>query len=278
MTTTAPALGVYDEMSDAEYHGDKTSLSSTGARKILPPGCPALFKHERDHGAAKADYFDEGHAAHALVLGTGLEIVEIDAKDWRSKAAQEERDQAHDEGKVPLLSKRYAELREMAAAVKDHPLASELLRDGRPEVSAFSVDPETWVRRRARVDWLTEFRGQTTAMDYKTTKSAEPRAFASSAASIGYHQQDPWYRDVFADCDIPIDRFIFIAQSKEPPYLVSVHEFGPADIAVGRRLNRLALDIYAACAAEDRWPGYGDFIHQMSLPRWAFYSSEETLS
>jgi hypothetical protein len=270
--------GVYENISDAAYHGDKTSLSSSGARKILPPGCPALYKYERDHGSQPKDYFDEGHAAHSLVLGTGLEIVKVKANSWQSNAAKAERKAARDAGKVPLLTEKLAEVKAMAAAVHEHDLARELLADGRPELSAYTVDPATWCRLRARTDWLTEFRGQVTAVDYKTSRNADAALFRASASSIGYHCQDAWYRDVFAAEGIHIERFIFLVQEKEPPYLVSVHEFGADDIELARRLNRLAIDIYAACTAEDYWPGYGDHIHQMRLTSKARYFAEELLS
>lgn len=269
---------VYEGVSDAEYHGDHGSLSSSGARKLLPPSCPAVFKHERDNGPQKAAHFDEGHAAHALVLGTGLEIIEIDAPSWQSNAAKQARKDAYDAGQVPLLSEKLAEIKAMAAAVREHELAAELLADGQPELSAYSVDPATWTKLRARTDWLTKFRGQVTAVDYKTSRNADPKLFAASASGIGYHCQDAFYRDVFAACDIQIERFIFLCQEKTPPYLVSVHEFGAEDIDLGRRLNRLAIDIYAACVAEDYWPGYGDCIHQMRLTSKARWIAEELLS
>jgi hypothetical protein len=52
--TSAPAAGpaitepgIY-QMTNEEYHADRGSLSSSGARKLLPPSCPALFRHAQD--------------------------------------------------------------------------------------------------------------------------------------------------------------------------------------------------------------------------------------
>ena len=80
-------------MDEATYHGDPVpggSLSSTGARKLLPPSCPALFRWQQDHPVHK-DVFDFGSAAHRLVLGAGPEIALLDYDNMRTKAAQEER-------------------------------------------------------------------------------------------------------------------------------------------------------------------------------------------
>ncbi|MGW9447058.1 hypothetical protein, partial [Bacillus mobilis] len=44
--------GVYDGIPEAVYHRDPVpggSLSSSGARKLLAPSCPALFKYDQEH-------------------------------------------------------------------------------------------------------------------------------------------------------------------------------------------------------------------------------------
>jgi hypothetical protein len=52
---SGPALitepGVYDIAED-HYHADPVpggSLSNSGAKKLLPPSCPAKFAYEREH-------------------------------------------------------------------------------------------------------------------------------------------------------------------------------------------------------------------------------------
>src|SRR5258708_26204894 len=48
-TTLFRSAGVYGIPADA-YHADPIeggSLSSSGARRLLPPGCPALFRQDR---------------------------------------------------------------------------------------------------------------------------------------------------------------------------------------------------------------------------------------
>lgn len=268
--------GVYDCISDAVYHGDRNSLSSSGARKLLPPSCPAVFKHERDNPPDSNEDYDLGHAVHALVLGTGLEIVEVKATSWRTNDAKKQRADAYKAGKVPLLTAGVKKAHAMAEAVPRNAQARELLSEGRPEVSMYWTDPATWTRLRARPDWVIES-GELMLVDLKTTKTADPQLFRSSASSIGYHQQAAWYIDGARDLLDQEPRFVFIALEKEEPYLVSVHEFTREDIEIGRRLNRLAIEIYTACAAENYWPGYGDYIHQMRLTSKARYFAEELL-
>lgn len=267
---TAPPTdsGIADGVPEKVYHADRNSLSSSGARKILR--CPALFKHERDHGPERKDEYDFGSVAHKYVLGEGSEVEVVAADSWRTTKAKDQKAEAYAAGKVPILTHEDAKARVMAAKVRDHPLAAELLAAGWPEQSMYWNDPVAWVRLRSRVDWMVELDGRLVLVDYKTTKDAEPQEFSDSAARYGYHQQAAWYLAGVRELELhPDPRFVFIAQEKTEPFLVSVHEYTAEDIAVGEEMNRRAIDIYARCLATDTWPAYGDHIHTMRLPRWA---------
>lgn len=277
MTAPPTGDGLFPNVPIEVYHGDLGSLSFSWAKKLLPPSCPAKFHAERTGDRGFVKHFNDGHAAHTRVLGEGPEIVVIDAADWRTAAARAARDKALAEGKTPLLPDEDEMTRAMAATVHNHPEAAALLAEGQAEQSLYWTDPSTWTRLRTRPDWITEQHGRRVFVDYKTTKSAAPSIFRASAGDFGYHQQAAFNvagaREVL-DEDV---RVVFIAQEKEPPYLVSVHEWSPEDIEIGAALNRLAIDIYAACTAEDYWPGYGDHIHQMRLTSKARYFAEELL-
>jgi hypothetical protein len=134
--------GLYDGLDEAEYHGHKGSVSVSGAKKLLPPSCPAIFKHERDQGQQQRDVFDFGKAAHKEALGVGPELVVVDADNWMTKAAKEAKAAAYADGSVPLLAKDKAAVDAMGAALRAHPIASALLDPdhGKPEQSAFFSD------------------------------------------------------------------------------------------------------------------------------------------
>lgn len=239
------------------------ALSSSGARKLMPPSCPALFKWEKDH-PVESDAFDVGRAAHRIVLGDDLgdEIKIIDAPDYRTKAAKEQRDEARAQDITPVLRKQYERLEEMADVIRRHPLAARLLdpEGGKPEQSLFWTDEETGVPCRCRIDWLrTQRRGRLIIVDYKTADSAERSKFARSAMNYGYHQQHAWYVDgVKAKGLDPDPGFVFIVQEKDPPYLVNVIELDPEDVEIGRHLNRQAIEVYAECVRTGHWPSYSE--------------------
>lgn len=284
--------GMYSGIPDEVYHGDRTSLSSSGARALLAPSCPEIFRHQQLEPPAPKPQYDFGHVAHKFVLGEGSEIAELDpaihglnkdgspSKSPTSTAMwQEAAEAARYRGQIPMHIAEVAKARAMAARVREHPLAAALLADGYPELSGYWHDPETGVRLRFRPDWLPNpGRGRLIVVDYKTATSAHPGHFARAAADYGYHQQVPWYLDGLAACDIADDAaFVFIVQSKTPPFPVSVIELKPDDIELGRRRNRKAIDLYAACAAHDHWPDYGQGVHSVSLPSYAVYQQEGDL-
>lgn len=266
--------GVYD-IPDHAYHADPIpggSLSSTGARKLLPPSCPAKLRYEVDHPPTPTPEFDFGHAAHRMVLGTGPDIAVVHAADWKTKAAQQQRLEAHAEGKAPVLVDEYDRVMGMAAAIRQHPLASALFdpAHGQAEQSLFWVDRATDVWLRARLDWLPDPRaGRLMCVDYKTAASASPDAIQRTVYQYGYHQQADFYLTGVRALGLSADPvFLFVFQEKTPPYLVTVAELSAVALQVGHDLNRRAINTYAQCRAEDRWPGYSDDVEMVSLPPW----------
>lgn len=277
--------GVYD-LTDEAYHGDPVpggSLSASGAKRLLDPYCPAIYRYERDHGRPPKRVFDFGHAAHTLVLGTGPEIRVIDAKDYKTKKAQEERAAAYADGAVPALTEEYAKAQAMAAVLRQHPLASALFNPehGKAEQSLFWVDEDFGVWRRSRLDWLPDAReagtGRMLLVDYKTTTSVAPAAISKAVHNYSYHSQAAWYLDA-VEALHPNDGavFIFVFQMKEPPYLITIAQLDEDNLRIGRGLNRQALERFRDCQQSGVWPGYSNEVELISPPRWAVRNFEES--
>lgn len=275
MTTVADAPVVRDGMPVDEYH-DHNSLSSTGARKLLPPSCPAQFRYDREHPPLPKREFDFGHAAHKLVLGDGPDIDVLEFDSYQTKAAQQQRDEAYGMDVVPLLRHEYEQVEAMAAAIRQHPVAGPLFTPGTgiPERSIFWTDKGTGVRCRCRPDWLKQLPGLTVCVDYKTAKDASPDGFSKAIQTYGYHQQDAWYLDGLEAAGLADDgaRFLFVVQQKTAPYLITVRELDTQTRDIGRARNERALRIYADCQTTGQWPdwtGPVDTIPTISLPTWA---------
>jgi hypothetical protein len=268
---SAYAPGVYD-IPEAEYFGATEALSCSGAKLLLPPSCPAKFFYRQDHAEYKR-HFDFGTAAHRLVLGEGADFVVIDADSYRTKAAQAARDEAQAAGAAPLLNHEYDQVKEMAGALRAHPVTGAMFdpADGHAEQSLFWRDERTGIMRRSRLDWLTGIAfGRPIIEDYKSTISAAPEDIAKAVARYGYHQQHAFYADGVAALLGVMPAFVFVFQEKTPPYLVNVVELDAEAVRIGRNLNNQAIDIYRACIKTGDWPGYADDeITEIALPAWA---------
>jgi hypothetical protein len=275
--------GVY-QLTETEYHADPVpagSLSASGAKLLLPPSCPALYRYRRDHPKESAA-FDYGTAAHKYVLGAGPPVGIVDAPDWRTKAAQDARKDAHARGAVPMLVSELAQITEMARAIGQHPVASALFDParGNAEQSLFWQDDEYGIWRRARLDWLPEHRAGRRLIigDYKTAQAVDPDSIRKAVANYGYHIQAAQYIDAAIACLDADPAFLLVFQMKDPPYLVNIAELDPDTIAAGRRRLRTACEIFRDCTTTGIWPGYeaatDDGITYITLPPWAARSEE----
>jgi len=267
--------GVYPDITADEYHADRESLSSTGARKLLPPSCPAKFKWDLDHPPAPRKAFDVGTAAHKLVLGDGPELVVPGGgrERWDTADVKAEIAEIRARGAVPLKQAEYDAVTAMAAAIRQHPVAAALFdpeRGGKPEQSLYWNDQRTGVQCRARLDWLPATDGgRLIAADLKTCVSADPKAFNRAVHEYRYDAQDQWYRSGMEAVGLAEDpAFVFVLIEKTPPYLVNVIELSTMWRLMAEDRNHRARTIYARCKERDVWPGYGTDVDMVAPPAW----------
>lgn len=270
--------GLIFDLDEGIYHvgivAGEPSLSHSGMKTLLTKTA-ARFRFQTDH-RDRSDVrpeFELGSAVHSLVLGAGPGLLDMEVTDWRSPKVRAEAAAARTEGLIPLRSQDYAKAHAMAAAVAKHARAAELLRDGRPEVSAFARDPGTGVMLRARFDWL---RDDGRLVDFKTAADASPDRFARRALDFGYYIQDAAYRAVAEWCGVDVAGFEFVLVESEPPYEVSVCHLGPASVELGGLHARKAIDLYAECVASGEWPSYPDESVEVDLPGWALRDLDYT--
>lgn len=282
---SAAVVGVFDDIPEEVYHGDRGSLSVSGAKLLLPPSCPAKFKWQLDNARAPKKVWDFGHVFHRIILGKGGDFFILDPavhglkKDntiadspaqtagWKQAAAE-----ARERGETPIHIDDFRRAQAMVASVLNHPEAGPIFDEGLAEQSLYWVDPVTGVQLRGRTDWLRP--GE--IADPKTSLTANPVELKRKFWSLGYFQQAAWYRDLVIALGVDENpRFRFIAVEKEPPHVVTVVEYDDDAIAEGRRLNRLAIETYARCRDADVWPGYSDTTVSLSLPGWVLRDGQQ---
>jgi hypothetical protein len=274
----------YHKMTAEKYHADccvVPSLSSSLAQILLRESPrKAAYSHPKLNPAFSAheeSKFDIGTASHAMLL-EGANIIEVcDFDDWRKKEAQEKRSAARAAGKIPLLRRHRDEVVAMVAAAEafiQHSEIAEYWKDGESELTAICEEKGVWLR--ARMDRISKSRRF--IADYKSTTDASPDVFSRQLIRMGYHIQEAFYRRVVTNLGTVTPRFVFVAQSCEPPYECSLHGCDPALQEIADAEVQRAIDLWRQCMSTKNWPSHGGRIHWAIPPNYMMKEYEERLA
>lgn len=268
--------GIYELSSDA-YHadpGDRPSLSASIAA-ILCSSSPAHARaaHPRlnpDFARQEEQHFDIGTVAHSLLLEGESAVEVVEAKDWKTKVAQEQRDAARIAGRLPLLARHWDAVQAMVAAAREqlaqHAADPPLFVDGKSERTL--VWEDDGVLCRARVDWLHD--DHAAIDDYKSTgRSASPEAWIRSSlvANGGDIQVAMYLRGLRTLTGAEAD-WRWCVQETSPPYALSVIAPGPDVLALGESKLEYALKAWRRGIESGVWPAYEPRVATAELPPW----------
>ena len=280
--------GIHAAVSVEAYHADPCPMPSLSASmcKILDSESPwhAWTAHPRLNPAWQPEeaskIFDLGTVCHALLL-EGADVAHVIAAlkegepvtDWRTKAAQVERDEARARGKIPLLAHQAPEVAAMiqaaTAQLAVHKDACNVFRAGKPE-QTLTWQEEGGIWCRARLDWLSDSRLK--IADYKTTSgSANPETISRLMIASGWDIQAAFYIRGLNALHPPgayTREFRFVIQETFPPYTLCVVGLAPEWQWSGHSKVTRAIELWRKCLAEDHWPGYPDRTVYPDLPKW----------
>lgn len=163
----------------------------------------------------------------------------------------------------------------MSTALHADPIAGPMIRGGFAEQLVTWTDKATGIECRGRVDHVNGC-----LSDLKTTRSVEPRWFASQAVRLGYHGQIAYYAEGLAANGIAlVESPAFVVVENIPPFDVVVLEIDEAALNAGRRLYRACLDRLAECRALDSWPGVSGGARALFVPpAWSVEETEEPIT
>jgi hypothetical protein len=261
-------LGIYRGIVPSDYHADpcpEPSLTQSIA-KILLERSPrhAWTAHPRLNHDWEEDNdkkFDLGNVAHALVLGCGKDFEILPFDDYRTKAAQQARDAAHEAGTIAILQHQFEQASEMVQAAR-HQIQShedaDVLNDttGQAEVMLAWQEDGIWFR--ALVDWLHD--DLRTVDDYKTTlMSVAPHVIGIRAEAAGWHIQAAFIErglNILDPKNIGKRKFRFIAQETDKPHALTVMHMDEHWLTMGHKQVDIAAAIWRRCIKCDSWPGY----------------------
>lgn len=257
--------GIHD-ISNSGYHAS-AGVSKSGLWKLHTKS-PAHYKFGEQ---ASSPAFDLGTAAHTAILEPeklGAYLVR-GPDDRRGKKWTDAQEMASMGGLLLLTSGDYDSVLRMRDAAHKNPLVRRLTQAATVEKSAYWTDEETGVLCRCRPDLYSPT--LKLMADLKTTADGSPQKWRRSVADYGYHVQEAMYSEGWeAAGGGQVDGMVFIVVEKDAPHIVAVYELDRAAVAEGFEIYRDALARYAECLSADAWPGYGDGVTCLDLPKWAY--------
>jgi hypothetical protein len=265
--------GLHRNVPMRDYIGDPCeapSLSKGIVRAIVERSVAhAVLMHPRlsvvEDSASRAT--DLGSAAHAAYLYSADSIVWIDAEDWRTKAAKEERDAARAAGKCPLLVGQRPQIESMAAA------ARLVHSPGIGDVEVTLVWQERGVWLRCRPDILApSFRGLPGSWvpDYKTCATCHPQTWARrSLYAGGYDIQAALCRRGLRVVTGEDWTPCWIVGETEAPYSAVVIAPSPEMLSLADAKVDAAIDAWDRMLQTGARPSYEVGPHWIDPPAWA---------
>jgi len=253
----------------AEAYFAREALSKSGATALLRSPAHYLALAEQPVRETPAMAF--GTLCHAMTLEP--EVVDdiyiaspkFDRRTKAGKAEAEEFQEQHS-GKQMIDLDVFQRAQRVAEAVRNHPTAGALLRDGKAEQTA--LWKQHGVDCKARIDYYTN----NSIVDLKTTHDASADEFIKTCARFKYHMQAAHYLDgLEAITGWEPDSFTFIAAETEAPFSVGVYELDQRSIDGGRELMKRAAEVYKVAMNQDpkAWKSYPVEKAVLSLPGWA---------
>jgi len=267
MTTNPPSLPVpqMSDLTESEYRA-RPGLSGTQVKTLLDS--PARYRWERENPRPRKAATTLGTIFHALVLGQPLD-VNVDDREFRSKADKEWRETQHAAGLTIVKSDVMRAAEQMTAAVTTHQAAFDLLRESGKSEAVVTGEHRGYPLK-GRIDRLTS-----RVIDLKSARDASPRSVSGAMDEYGYALQLAHYSALAGVDAAPV----LIVCENVAPYLVAVYELDSLTWELAKRATALAWDVYADCEDRDEWPsGLPEGITELGLRPWAYDQLDERVN
>jgi hypothetical protein len=294
----APAIreaGIYD-LTHEEYHADPCiipSLSSSIAKLLIRKTASHAWQaHARfgNVGIVPTRVMDDGSTMHAMLLGQAHLIDPVRAvygpkhelkgkpvTDYKTAAAQEERDEIRGMGRIPVLAHRLPELLRCKAAAVEQIADTEdgpgFLAPGRNEVCVISREDDVFLR--CLVDRLPDDPALP-PYDLKCTElSAAPGGW-DRRLQTEYAFQDAFYRRVIQGArGVAPEPMRFGVIELDPPHGV-VFMAAEADLRALAEIEvERAIQLWRRCISTNTWPGYSKKTAWIGATAWQITQSED---
>ena len=224
--------------------------------------------------------FRIGSAAHCMVLekqewsnryAVKPEGIDRRTKDGKEKWAEFEMQNL---GKTIIDKDEAEQVADIFAEVYTNPLSSQLLAQGKPELTWRN---ETSIALQCRTDWFSAegcdlSEGRPYVADLKTVESLDSEDFGNFERAVfkyGYHRQAGFYLPLITEIiGKPVFDFFFIAVEKVEPYGVAVYKLTDDAVAIGQEETISDLRNLMRSMRENDWPNIPPQIRTLGVPSW----------
>lgn len=277
-------MPLLSDISAADYYADNLPgsplLSQSIAHQLINHSpAHAFLAHPKLGGKpiTATREMEKGTIIHDMLLNDGkLDGIEIlQYENFRTKAAQEERDLVIDMGKMPILEKDYHELTQAAQWIRSRfqDLKIDLHAENAEQVVTWEerTDKGESVQCKGKLDHAYPSWTGFYIDDLKTCSSAHPKSIQRSLFDYGYVIQHAAYTSAIEKIypeAIGRVRFRFIFVELSPPYSVTPVVLNGSAAAVGRSQWRRAVNTWAECLKTGVWPGYVEETYRAEAPIW----------
>ena len=299
MDDTLPKDGIHEGVPFDEYHAWKAVGNSSVLRRMRRSALYTKAMEGRPDEESTADQVI-GQAVHALVLEPDryaerfVELTRcaaIRAKDGQrcenpgtKIGADGEcfcgvhgKGVSSSDARIALTEDQVNRADAMAnAVVQDDEARKILARCTTREVSLLWTDPATGLRCKGRADLWAADPFDAYLWELKKSARAHPTAFPREILTRGYHSQLAWYDTgarVLGFTPSSVGLIVVHDAAKDDVHEVGTYDLIADALELGREVNRRALDEYAACVREGKWPGWGR--RPLSVPNWALGIEDE---
>lgn len=261
-----------------QYHADPFAAPSLSASiatvldRQSPKHAHCLHPKLGGHRRAPTAALEGGTLIHALLLGEEDKLRIVDVDDWRTKAAKEERAHALALGMVPVKRADFDDASATAEVLTAGFAERGIALKGASEVTVFwteEADDGTVVQCRARMDHIDGF----SIFDLKSCRSTHPDALVKHVDSYGYAIQRAAYVSALEAALGPRAAgrvsFTFLFFELDAPNDIVPAELSGAFRELGERRWRRAVNLWARCLRDNRWPGHADHTITIEPPTWA---------
>lgn len=265
--------GLHEGVEESVYHARIQGLASKSTLDLFERSPAHYYAWLKGAEREASDALSFGSAAHVGILQPDIYeasfAIEPSFGDCRRKEPKALRDawRAENEGRTIISREDGKAIAGMSRALREHPLASQLLSGGQAELTVRWTDAESGLICKARADYYVQ--RLDACIDLKTTEDARLHTFRQSVARYRYHVQQAFYSDGFATVGAPLKHFIFIAIEKVAPYAIAVYVLDPEALAKGIAATRRNLTTFAECVGTGAFPGYNPSFQILDLPAWA---------